>query len=284
MANAAIDGRAPSVVGRHARLELVFEYRSGRTVLAHAYTEPPFRITRSFDVDGAAYVILMSSAPGVFAGDCLRHRVTVGRGARALIHSQSALQVHPTDAPCAAEVHHDYHVDEDADLLCHWDPSIPFADARLVQRINVQLADSSRLYWSDGLMSGRVSRAETWKFQSIDHELRVRIGAALGYLERYRLMPETRHADRPWVAGSADFIGTTIVRHEAATPERLEAVQRRLDGAGVATAVDLVDPALNLLVGRFMGASGVAWQRARAACRDAVLELLFANPALRFRR
>jgi urease accessory protein UreH len=87
-----VDVRAPERVGRHARLELAFEYRAGRTVVTHAYAEPPLRIGRSFDLDGSAYVILVCSGPGVFAGDCLRQRVTVGRGARVLLASQSDLQ------------------------------------------------------------------------------------------------------------------------------------------------------------------------------------------------
>lgn len=284
MNSPVVDSRVAAVVGRHARLELAFEYRAGRTVVTHAYAEPPCRISRSFDVDGAAYVILVCAGPGVFAGDCLRQQVSVGPGARALIASQSALQIHPADAPVAATVHQDHYVADEGELLCHWDPVIPFAGARLVQRVDVRLERSSRLYWSDGLMSGRVSRGESWQFRSIEHELRVVIGDTLGYLERYRLAPWEREPRRPWVAGTADYMGTTIVRHEAATPASVEEIHRRLDSSDVTAAVDLVDPSLSLVVGRFLGASGTSWQRARTVCRNATVESLFRNPALRFRR
>src|SRR5476651_1730600 len=86
------DCRAPQGIGRAARLELVFERRRGRTVLAHSYAEPPFRVGRAFDLDGAAYVILVSSGPGIFAGDSLRQSIHVGPGARVVLTSQSALQ------------------------------------------------------------------------------------------------------------------------------------------------------------------------------------------------
>src|SRR5262245_50099929 len=43
------DERPLSVIGRHARLDLTFLYRSGRTVLAEAYAEPPFRVGRWFE-------------------------------------------------------------------------------------------------------------------------------------------------------------------------------------------------------------------------------------------
>jgi urease accessory protein UreH len=89
------DERAACAVGRTARLELVFERRRGRTIIAHAYVEPPFRIGQSFAIDDAAYVIVVCSGPGVFAGDTLRQLIHVERGARVVLTSQSALQVHP---------------------------------------------------------------------------------------------------------------------------------------------------------------------------------------------
>src|SRR5262249_21735464 len=89
------DRRALSSIGRTARLELVFEARRGRTILAHAYAEPPFHIARTFDLDGAAYAILVCSAPGVFGGDTLTQSVHVGGGACVVLASQAAVQAHP---------------------------------------------------------------------------------------------------------------------------------------------------------------------------------------------
>jgi urease accessory protein UreH len=173
-------------------------------------------------------------------------------------------------------------VDDDGELLCQWDPVIPFAGARLVQRIEIELAGNSRFYWSDGLMSGRVSRGETWRFQSMEHELRVNVGGFPGYVERYRLVPSERRPRRSWIAGLADYIGTLVVRHGGVTPAFVENLQAQF--ADPSAAVDLVDARLGLMVGRFLSASGTAWQRERAACRDGVLESLFGRSALSFRR
>src|SRR5207248_2458757 len=107
------DARVPSQIGREARLELAFERRGGRTVLAHAYAEPPFRIGHGFDVDGALYLIIVCAGPGIFAGDHLSQQISVGRGARVLLASQSALQVRPSAAARPASIDHDYHVAED---------------------------------------------------------------------------------------------------------------------------------------------------------------------------
>jgi len=80
-----VDSRSASEIGRHGRLELAFETRRGRTVLAHSYAEPPLRIGRVHDLDGAAYVILVCSGPGIFGGDTFEYSVHVASGARVVL-------------------------------------------------------------------------------------------------------------------------------------------------------------------------------------------------------
>jgi urease accessory protein UreH len=94
----AVDSRSLSDIGRVARLDLVFAFRRGRTVLAHAYAEPPFRVGRLLDAGSIAHLILVCSGPGIFTGDRLEQRVRVERGARVLLVSQAALQLHPAAA------------------------------------------------------------------------------------------------------------------------------------------------------------------------------------------
>lgn len=269
-------------IGRHARLELAFECRDGRTVLAHEYAEPPLRIGRSFDVDGAAYVILVCAGPGIFAGDCLQHHITVAAGARVLLVSQSALQVHPADAAAPATVHYDYRVAENGELHCQWDPVIPFVGSRLVQRFDLRLERGSRLFWSDALMAGRVSRGETWGFESIDHELRVTVGGGLRYLERYSVSPAGQAPVR-WIAGGAHFMGSAVLYHEAATAELAERIHRTLAGIeGLEGAVDAVEA--RLMIARLLGAAGPPFARGRSMLRQQILAEAFGNPSLVARR
>src|SRR5712691_536647 len=295
------DYRAPAVIGRDARLELVFERRNGRTVVAHAYAEPPFRVGRTFELDTAAYVIIVCSGPGIFAGDTLRQSIHVARGARAVLTSQSALQVHPPPqlqdggvaelqdgkdkrfSRTAAVIEHEYHVADDGELHCHWDPVIPFAGARLEQRFDLRIAESSRLYWSEAVMAGRVSRGEAWRFQSIAHELRLRVGSTLAYLERYTLMPADRDITRNWTAGGANYLATALVRHLNATTETVEALHRRIaELGGVSAGVDLVEA--GLAVARFMGSTGAPFSRARASYRTLAVRSIFGGPELVMRK
>jgi urease accessory protein UreH len=268
-----------------ARLELRFERRRGRTVLAHSYAEPPFRTGGVFDLDGTAYVILVTSGPGIFAGDSLHVSIHVGPGATVMLASQAALQVHPPSrpvdpagpAPAAALLRHSYHVDEDAELQCHWDPVIPFAASRLDQRFEVQVAESSRLYWTDALMAGRVSRGEAWQFESLAHELRLRIGPRLAYLERYTLTPSADRAGRVWTSARATHLATVLARHPGATRELVDALYHRMkEEVGDGIGVDLVEP--GLAVARLMGSNGASFSRARASYCAFALESIFDAP------
>jgi urease accessory protein len=269
------DSRSPSDIGRVARLELVFACRRGRTVLAHAYAEPPFRVGRLLDAGPVAQLILICSGPGIFTGDRLEQRVRVEAGARVLLVSPAALQLHPAAAAVPATIESWYEIDDDATLDCFWEPVIPFAGARLKQRVDLKIGGGAEIFWSDALMSGRAGRGETWGFAALDHELRAGVAGSLAYLERYDLAPRPRAVTHRWRADRANYLGTTIVRSAAATTARAAEAQRRLRTIdGLQAGVDCLEP--DLVVGRVMAESGPPFVSARAALRE-----VFDRPPLR---
>lgn len=285
-----LDRREPAAIGREARLALAFEYRGGRTILARYYAEPPFRVGRTFDLRGACYAVIVCSGPGVFAGDLLHQTVHVGRGARVVLTSQAALQVHPAPAPpapCAATaaiLRSRFVVEDQAELHCHWDPVILFAGARLDQRFDIRIGSGSALYWSDAIMAGRVSRGEAWRFDALGHELALRAEGSLVYLERYELRPTERDVRRAWSAGAARYLATSLVRHPKASTEIAERWHRALTSAhdGVGAAVDCVAP--QLIAARLASADGAPFSRFRASYRAAALDEIFRAPELAGRK
>jgi urease accessory protein UreH len=256
------DRRPASRVGRHARLELVFASRNGRTVLAEAYAEPPLRVGRCFVEGEGLHVILASSAPGVFGGDCFEQNIRVERGACVRLTSQSALQVHPAADRSVARLLSTYHIGRDARLQCQWKPLIPFAGARIDQQIGITLADKGYLYWSDALMSGRQARGEHWKLATLAHELTVSRAGSLEYLERYQVEPNKEDVTRPWLAADASYLGTTLVTGCEMAVDALERLHAELGAlAGVRAAVDGLDH--ELLLVRLMAVSGPRFHEAR---------------------
>ena len=261
------DERVLSVVGRHARLDLTFLYRGGRTILAHAYAEPPFRVGRCFAEGDGVHMILTSSAPGVFGHDHFQQTVRVGRGAHVRLTSQSALQAHPSPDGATAHLQSSYHVDDGAHLHCHWHPLIPFADARIEQRISVNIVGDGFLHWSDALMSGRRARGEHWQFASLAHEIAVSRDGSLEYLERYRIRPSELAVARPWAAGDASYLGTTLMTGRPIAPGVAERVHIELGHlVGLRAAADRLGD--HVLLVRLIGASGATFHEARRWIRD----------------
>jgi len=298
------DRRAAAAIGRHARLELVFGYRHGRTVLTRAYAEPPFKVGRPVDVGSTASLILVCAAPGVFPGDELRQTVRVEAGAHVALRSQSALQAHP-GAGLAARLEARYEVAAEAELACVWDPLIPFPEARIAQRIEIALTPQSRLYWSDAMLTGRCARGEAWVHTLLDHELRVSSDGVLEYLERYRLEPfspwrngndpafyphsrqfgtaghdaqvrtalasRAREVTARWAAGAASHLSTILVHDPAPASVTAEKLQHRVDAIereDVQAAFDTIAP--HLIVGRLLASRGPAFAAARLAIEAAV--------------
>jgi urease accessory protein UreH len=124
-------------------------------------------------------------------------------------------------------------------------------------------------------MSGRAARGEAWRFASIDHELRLRVGGGLEYLERYCLSPRSRQSSRRWMAGTANYVGTMLVCSELATADRAEEAHSEVASIdGVRAAVDRLTD--RLAVGRVASGQGPPFSAARVALRRR-----FCRPPLR---
>jgi len=238
-------------------------------VLEDAYAEPPFRLGRSFADGEGLHMIMASTSPGVFGGDDLQQNVRIGRGARVRLTSQSALQVHAVSSGAVARSTTAYHVEDHAWLHCSWDPMIPFADARFDQRIEVHIAETSHLYWSDAQMAGRHARGERWRFAAFRHELRVLRAGSLDYLERYRIAPHDSDPTRLWSASDAVYLGTTFVSGDDIKQDAEERLHAQLTAiAGVRSGVSRI--ARRLLLVRLTGRSGPSFHDARACVNRAL--------------
>jgi urease accessory protein UreH len=89
------------------------------------------------------------------------------------------------------------------------------------------------------------------------------------YLERYHIQPNELAVSRPWAAGDASYLGTTLMSGRSIEPsvaERLHIELGRL--AGVRAAVDRLDE--RVLLVRLLSASGPPFHEGRRWIRDFV--------------
>lgn len=129
--------------GWSASLELRFEQRAGRTVLASKRQHGPLAVQRPFYPEGGvSHVYLLHPPGGVVGGDSLRVGVCVGEGAHALLTTPGAAKFYRSAGALALQ-NQGFEVREGGSL--EWFPheNILFPGARLRSRTRIELAQSA---------------------------------------------------------------------------------------------------------------------------------------------
>lgn len=158
-------------VGREGALRLAFERRGSRTVLAHARSVLPLQVLTPLALDDAACVVsMLNPTGGVLGGDRLEVDVTLAPGAHACLTTPSATKVYRAPADPAVQR---VRIEASAGAVVEWVPghTIPFADAALVQSIELHVAGGARAIVVDAFAAGRVARGEVWRFAALESAL-----------------------------------------------------------------------------------------------------------------
>ena len=135
------------------QLDLSFEVAGGRTVLARRHVSYPFNVTAPLQSAAPrAEVIVQSASGGVYGGEQLGLRVTMGASAQAVIRMPSATVVHATRTGEAARQYVSLRAGEGATLLYLPRPLILFPGGALVQAMDVTVARTATVMIRDGFL------------------------------------------------------------------------------------------------------------------------------------
>ena len=271
-------------VKRPATLDMVFSYKKGKTILSHVYCESPFKITRLYYPEHSSLpqLILMNNSPGLLAGDCWKLRITVEAGAKIIVTSQSSAKIHPSrDLPSFHSTV--LYVEREGALHYYNDPIIPFAQSRLRQTIDIHVEAGARLYYWDGIMSGRVLRNEQWKFTELSSETKIVENQYLLYLDRFSLFPAEQNLTKEWILSNYHYLANALVYDCQLTPSLCQSFQALLCSgqSGLSGAFDL--PVQSLLSGRILSLEGTRFQTIQQKFRKLLFETLLGelNPRVR---
>ena len=154
---------APPGSGWRARLDLEFEARSRRTVLARRAHEGPLMVQSPFYPEGpVCHLYLLHPPGGVVGGDRLRVRGRLREGAHALLTTPAATKVYRS-AGGRSRIEQELHVAPGATL--EWLPqrTLVFSGARAHASTRVHLRGSARFVGWEALCLGRPAAGERFE-------------------------------------------------------------------------------------------------------------------------
>lgn len=152
--------------------------RDGRSVVSRQYVTYPFRLSRTFRLDptdpNRAYLYMMSTSPGLLAGDNLQVSLQLDANTSLYLTDQAATKVHsmPTAGTLAKTVY-EIAVGAEANLELVPEPLIFYTDATLEQITQVKLHPTGRLFLSEIILPGRLARGESYRFRDYFSRLQV---------------------------------------------------------------------------------------------------------------
>jgi urease accessory protein len=231
-----------------ASLDLAFEPRGGRTVLAHKRQSGPLTVQRPFYPEGnLCHLYLLHPPGGVVGGDSIQIQLDVGTGAGVLVTTPGATKFYRSAGPVALQRQL---LKVAAGGVLEWFPgeNILFPSAMLRARTQIDLYGDARLMGWEMHCLGRPVIGERFDFGEAD------LGFAMFRNGRPLLSDRLRVRDDRDLDGPSGLRGHPVCGTFVATGadgEALEAARAVLGGqSGFPVGLTLIE---DLLVARCLG-------------------------------
>ena len=236
--------------GWQARLELGFERRGERTVLARRVHDGPLVVQKALHPEGDAvcHAIVVHPPAGIAGGDALRLDVSASAGAHALLTTPGAGKWYRTAGPAASQ-----HVTIDAgdEAVVEWLPqeTILYDGSVADIRWEARLAPSARLVAWDILCLGRTGSGERYAKGTARIATRIERGGRALWVERGRLGRGSGAMDAAAGLAGHTVFGTLVATGGAVSDELLGLCReaRPAEGEGAVTRLP------GLFVARYRG-------------------------------
>jgi len=236
--------------GWEAVLELGFERRGGRTVLAHRRHRGPLRVQKPLYPEGDAicHAIVLHPPAGIVGGDVLAIDVAVGADAHALLTTPGAGKWYRSGGRAASLTQR---ITVGRGGICEWLPqeSIVFDGAvgRLVTE--VELGSDACFVGTEMLCFGRTASGERFERGELSLHTRIRRDGRALWLERGRIAGGAALLDSPVGLAGQPVVGSLLVASPVCGAALRDACREVAPSAGEG-AVTLLP---GLLVARWLG-------------------------------
>ena len=145
-------------------LKIEVEERQGQSFLRDAYVTQPFRIVPvgQYKSDGASYLMIMSSSPGILSGDAYDIQVNVKEKARLQLQSQSYQRLFNMEGSASQIMSVKMHKGTSFSYVPH--PVVPHEDSTFKSHNKIDMEDDCELTLSEIITCGRKHYGEAFKY------------------------------------------------------------------------------------------------------------------------
>lgn len=275
----AVSPRMPRAAARpsHQRsrggASLRFDVARGATRLADLHQTSPMRFLFPEPEPGEPpLAALVNTAGGLAGGDAVAVEVVLGPGAQACVATPAAEKIYRS---LGAETRIAARLAVGAGAALEWIPqeTILFDGARLVRRLEADVAADGRLLAAEMLVFGRHARGETLHTGSLLETWRLRRDGRLVWADGFALEGEVRERlDNPFGFGGAEACATLALLADAPLEDARDALR------ATGTAATLLRPGMLIL--RWLGPAAPVREGLGAAIRMLRQRLLGRPPVL----
>lgn len=214
-------------VGKNALLQLRFERRGERSILAWADRRAPLLVQRALYCDEGMpelpYVQVITNSGGILQGDRYTMNFEVAPDAFAHVTTQSATKIHEMDSNFAAQTQQIV-LGRGAYFEYLPDPVIPFRHSRFHTRTRITIDPTATLIYSEILMGGRKYHHDGELFQFDLFSSTVAAERPDGrelFVEKFLIEPAVDDPRQTGVMGPFDVYGNVILLTPKAVADRL---------------------------------------------------------------
>jgi urease accessory protein len=208
---------ASGAPGKHGVLQMSFDRRGTRSVLARLHRRAPLLVQQALYWDealpGLPCVYVITTSGCVLQGDRFDVSIDLGPNAMAHVTTQAAAKIHTMDANYATQTQR-FALADNAYLEYLPGPTIPHRHARFLTHTRATVASTATLLCSEVLMSGRKYHGEGEQFEYDLYSSTLTANRPDGdelFTERFVVQPKAHPVRRVGVMNGFDVLGTVIV-------------------------------------------------------------------------
>lgn len=176
-----------------SKVSLEAYQENDRTFLGESFHSAPYKMVHYGDknLHDHLEMIMMSSSPGMMAGDELEIQVKAKENARLRVYTQSFNKLHPMKDTGAYQ---HTQVSLKAGSLLHYipHPITPFANSIFKTVNEIEMAPDATLIWGDIIASGRVAHHESFQFKRLHSITKIKVGGKVALYDNQLLQPDVQ--------------------------------------------------------------------------------------------